>query len=78
MKAAYYLRIFIHAHSTGNSVPPHVVKEAMDLCEKYVSCLSCTFLDTTGLSCHARSPSFNPNTVDKYKTCDEYHAKEKP
>jgi hypothetical protein len=25
---AYWLRIFIHAHDTGNSVPPEMVKNA--------------------------------------------------
>lgn len=26
--ASYYLKIFIHAHQTGNSVPPHIEAEA--------------------------------------------------
>jgi hypothetical protein len=28
---AFYLRIYIHAHATGNSVPPHLDAEARRL-----------------------------------------------
>jgi len=32
--AAYYLKIYFHAHKTGNSVPPHLNEEARVLIEK--------------------------------------------